>query len=419
MNKKFSRRGLLKALAAVVGGVGLGKVSGLSSLRGIAQELDKYVYLPIICKKSTPTATSTPTDTPTATPTATATNTPTATLIPPPTASRVVHVHSNGATFWNGETDYWNYVNQNVVNNMVDQGMMALIGASTVADAWRALLPNYQNGQGIAIKVNFNNSSACDDIDGQIDALIQPVNAVVRSLKQVGVAETDIWIYDAIRGIPDRFVNGCQYSDVRFFDSGCCSSAGFESNAPDSYVTFSSPPNIPVPPATKITDVLINAVYLINMPIMKIHSYNYGASLSFKNHFGTINNPSGLHNYVGFSKPYYRNDYSPYVDIYRNPHIANKTVLIIGDGLFAAQGYSVAPSPWMKFDNQVPNSLFFTTDPVAVDCIMCDFLAAEFGVPGHVDNHLWLASDAGLGVFERGDPWGNGYSQIDYLKVEL
>ena len=50
-----------------------------------------------------------------------------------------------------------NYVNQNVVNDMVDQGMMALTGTATVADAWRTLLPGYQTGQGIAIKVNLNN----------------------------------------------------------------------------------------------------------------------------------------------------------------------------------------------------------------------------------------------------------------------
>ena len=65
-----------------------------------------------------------------------------------------MHVHCNSATSWSGQTDYWNYVNQNVVSNMVDQGLMALIGTSTVADAWQALLPNYQSGQAIAIKVN-------------------------------------------------------------------------------------------------------------------------------------------------------------------------------------------------------------------------------------------------------------------------
>jgi hypothetical protein len=50
---------------------------------------------------------------------------------------------------------------------------------------------------------------------------------------------------------------------------------------------------------------------------------------------------------------------------------------------------------------------------------MYDILAAETDVPENADVYLKLASDAGLGTFERGDPWGSGYSQIEYLKMEL
>lgn len=199
----------------------------------------------------------------------------------------------------------------------------------------------------------------------------------------------------------------------------CRSRARFASDDPDAYVTFFSPPDIPEPPATKITDVLIDATYLINMPIMKTHGYT-GVTLAFKNHFGTIDKPDPLHDYVGLSWSYYRTDYSLFVDLYRNPHIAGKTILTIGDGLFAAKdGTTAPPSPWTTFGSQVPNSLFFATDPVAVDCVMCDFLAAEISIPAKSDDNLRLAGDAGLGVFERGDPWGSGYDQIDYLKTEL
>jgi hypothetical protein len=50
---------------------------------------------------------------------------------------------------------------------------------------------------------------------------------------------------------------------------------------------------------------------------------------------------------------------------------------------------------------------------------MCDLLAAEWGIADHADDYLRLASDAGLGIFERGDPWGSGYTQIDYVRAEL
>jgi hypothetical protein len=54
---------------------------------------------------------------------------------------------------------------------------------------------------------------------------------------------------------------------------------------------------------------------------------------------------------------------------------------------------------------------------------MMDVLYAE---PGYhpfkgsgSDDYLKLAAAADLGVFERGDPWGSGYTKIDYQNIEL
>ena len=310
-------------------------------------------------------------------------------------------------------------MDQAVVNNMVDQGLMTLTGASTVAAAWQALLPNYQVGQGIAVKVNFNNSTKCADADDQIDALVHPVNAMVRGLQQAGVALQDIWIYDAKRVIPDRFISGNLYPGVQFFDKMCRSRARWDSADAHAYVAYSPPGGTSTPPATKISDVLIDATYLINMPIIKPHGYT-GVTLAFKNHFGTIDIPADLHDYVGLNWSRYRSDYSLFVDLYKNPHIAGKTVLTIGDGLFAAKaGTTSPPEPWASFGNDVPNSLFFATDPVAIDCVMCDFLAAETSIPATSDDYLRLAGTAGLGAYERGDPWGSGYNILDYRMIQL
>ena len=328
-------------------------------------------------------------------------------------------MHSNDATDWNLQSNYWNYVNQTTVDTMVDSGMVALTGATSVAGAWRALLPDYSPGKAIAVKVNLNNSTTCNDADGQIDALIQPVNAIVRGLKQMGVRETDIWVYDAIRYIPDRFINANQHPNVRFFDKSCREKARFSSDDPHAFVSFNPPPGVTTPPLTRITDVIIDATYLINMPIMKPHGLT-GATLSFKNHFGTIEVPFQLHQYADPDLPnYFGPDHSTLVDIYRNPHIASKTILTVGDGLFACRSFNGTPSVWDTFGNQVPNSLFFSKDPVAIDCVMCDLLDDEVGIPDTTNHYLQVASNAGLGVFERGDPWGSGYQQIDYLRMEL
>ena len=145
MNRRISRRQLLQALVAAIGGAGLCKVLGIPLLQGIAQELDKFVYLPIIRNASTDTPTATPTAT--ATPTPTATPTATSTPTSPPTGSRVVHVHSDGATSWDFGDDYYgDFVDQDVVDAMVDRGVTELTGTSSVAQAWQILVPSYVPG---------------------------------------------------------------------------------------------------------------------------------------------------------------------------------------------------------------------------------------------------------------------------------
>jgi len=341
---------------------------------------------------------------------------------------QVVHLHSGSATNWGGQTDYWNYVNQSKVNNMVDRGVMELTNTATRADAWRALIHNYAPGKAIAIKVNFNNSGGCSDSDGQIDALIQPVNAVIEGLKSMGVAEADIWIYDATRRIPAKFTNGCPYNDIKFFSSEVCGTRVARAAWSTTAVQFSPPSGVSTPPSENLPQLLLNASYLINMPILKNHSCA-GVTLSFKNHFGTINNPGGLHEWVFLGRncvgDHFGTIYSPLVDIYKNANIGSKTILTIADALFACKGQEdIGPSTWSTFDRKVPNSLLLATDPVAIDCVMCDLLGAEpgAGVTTDADNYLKLAHAASLGVFERGNPWapgGSGYSLINYRKIEL
>ena len=366
----------------------------------VAQSVAPRTYLPYLQKSPTlPTPTLAPTPAPTNT-------------IPAPLGPRVVHVRDQGATSWGGETAYWNFVNQTLVNEMVDEGLMALTGATTVADAWRALIPNYRAGQIVAIKINLNNSTSCDDADGQIDALVHPVNAIIRGLKLIGVPEAAICVFDASRRIPTQLVNGCLYSGVVFRDAGCRQGAGWSSTA----VVFQPPAGVTMPPQTFLDNVVVGCSYLINMPILKPHGIA-GVSLTFKNHFGDITNPWNLHDYIGLDWSQYRTDYNPLVDMFRSPHLGGKTVLILADALFAAKGFEAKPTTWSTFGNQVPNSVFLSVDPVAMDCVLCDFLEAELGLPAESDTYLALASQAGLGVYERGNPWGGGYGNIQYVRL--
>lgn len=421
MSNKMKRRDFLKTIAILTGvsAAGLAKLLSNPKLNGFSQQLLSDIYLPFINSGTLPppsTATTEPSETPTPTPTLD----PSATTLPPPSSSRVVHVRSEQAHNWDmSDFRYWNYVNQEVIDIMVDQGLITLTGTGSVAEAWASILPNYQPGEGVAIKVNFNNSDTCDDIGDQLDAIMEPVNAVIRGLLSAGIAEEDIWIYEPIRHMPNRFVDRCLYSNVKFYDCCCRSRKGFSSDDPSATVTFNPPSGIPLPnEILKISDVLIDAKYLINMPIMRGHG-GAGVTLAFKHHYGSINGPMHLHIY-GEGREYYTPDWSPMVDVYLNPNILGKTVLTIGDGIFGHPSSNLKlPIKWSTFGNDFPRSLFFAVDPVAIDSVMANFINAESTRSEATFDYLRLADEAGLGIYEPIDPWIDNYRYIDYIYITL
>jgi hypothetical protein len=304
---------------------------------------------------------------------------------------------------------------------MTDLGVMNLTGTNTILDAWKTIIPGYASAPIVAIKINLNNAS-CDDTDQVIDALPQPVNAVIRGLKVIGIPENKIYVYDVTNGwhngeMPGRLVNNVTalYPDVQFHSNepGCSTALGYSA---DQKVQF---PGTPFTISDRpICKALVQAQYLINMPIMKKHGMA-GVTLAFKNHFGSISGCDQVHGSVDLSDSRYRSNYSGLVAIYQDTHFKDKTVLTIGDALYGARidNYSEIPSRWPTFGNQSPNSLFFSRDPVAIDCAMYDFLNAEGGVPHGSDDYLKLAATAGLGTFEHWDTQHH-YSAIDYQRIE-
>ena len=341
--------------------------------------------------------------------------------IPP---HRVVHTHSNLVTYWDYSTGwYGNYVDQAIVDEMTARGVMALTNTATLANAWHALLPAYGTGQKVAIKIKLNNAG-CDDTGQVIDALPQPINSVIRGLKAIGAAENDIWVFD----VTDGWHNGTMparlkakitalYPNVQFHASepGCSTALGYSSTE---QIHFNVPAGKPAISNRPICNALVNASYLINMPIMKKHGMA-GVTLGFKNHFGSFDHCEYVHWSVDLGDGEYVSTYNGLVDIFNNPHFRNKTVLTIGDGLFGARinNYDEVPTRWPTFSNQSPNSLFFSVDPVAIDCVMYDFLNAEGGVPAGSDDYLKLASTAGMGAFEHWDA-GHHYHSIEYQRIK-
>jgi hypothetical protein len=423
MDKKslFTRRKFLVGSAATLGGVIL---AWMHRLLGIseAQAQDpssSRIYLPIVTGSGDP-------------------------LSPP----RVVHVRDADATHWDGTGLFYAAVNQDVVDTMVQTGLQLLTGQDAWPNIWGALFERvhpdgYSAGQKIAIKVNLNNGRDCYSHGNVIDALPQPLLALIAGMEAAGVRPGDVTIYDSIRDIPSylRDPIWAVYPDVKFVGSyvgtGSCPGVIPPSHGVDPSLTvrFNDPDgNLS---DRQLADVLYDATYVINMPIIKRHGGDDAnpVTLSFKNHFGSLDTITGnggiddLHNYIYTSNSLYRTTYNPRVDIYANPNIRDKTILILGDGLYGGTSWSSEPiQSWTIFDGAC-NSLFFGTDPVATDCVMADLIVAERLVSkAHTYDYLFCAQEAGLGICEGTrdnpgghplqEPYGSGYDDIEYIRVD-
>jgi uncharacterized protein (DUF362 family) len=357
---------------------------------------------------------------------------------------RVVHVRDADATYWNGSGLFYNAVNESIVTDMVRIGLQVLTSQDTWPNIWRALCERVQPGgyipgQKVAIKVNLNASQDCSNHGNVIDALPQPVLGLISGMAAAGVQPADITIYDSIRVIPSylhAFVWN-RYPEVKFLGTGSCPGVLPPSHGVDSSLTVSFNDPYGYLNNRQLADVLYYASYLINMPIIKRHGGDSAnpVTLSFKNHFGSLNRISGsgtddLHRYINTSDSLYRITYSPFVDIYRNHNIRDKTVLVLGDGLYGGTSPSSPPiQSWAIFGGGC-NSLFLGTDPVATDCVMADLIVAEGLVSrAHSYDYLYCAEEAGLGVCEgtRGNPggyplqvpYGSGYADIEYARVDV
>jgi hypothetical protein len=333
---------------------------------------------------------------------------------------RVVHVTHDDVHSWNyRDLNYWDFVNQNAVDEMVDQGLMSLTGQGSVAAAWLSLIPDYQPGEVVAIKVSFNNSHDDRGSQEKIDGIMEPVNALIRGLNSIGVPYDAIVVYDSSRWLPRRFIDKCPYQWV-----------SFRHKAHDPWGEGSAAVEFSPPGVSSFTQRLskevVQANYLINVPIMKPHGMTK-TSLAFKNHYGSVEKPAELHRWSTLASPDFTTNYNPMVDLNNTTHIRDKTVLTVGDGIFAAlrNGDRSFPVGWAVFGNKTPKSLFFSTDPVAIDCVMGDVIDAEknalvnHGIEDEAFVFLEMAEAIGLGVFDRGNPWQNTYTKIEYMKQAL
>lgn len=315
---------------------------------------------------------------------------------------RVVWVHNTDATNENCENrsgDHWlddDNTDQSVVDQMVSDGLQAMTGETTDAAAWDAIFKyynanhgkgevGYAAGEKIVIKINMNGMNYNGGSKRNINTAPQLCHAILHQLVNVvGVAEADIHIGDPLVGMNSWTFNKCHdsFPDVYYWgdDAGMkspvrsgskvliCSDGSEENYLPQSY---------------------LDAAYMINLPVLKKH-HRSGITLSSKNHFGSLGafhggashmhgsliSPSanGQANNGGYGK------YRCMVDIMGHEHLGGKTILHLVDGLWGSPNWGHPPVKYRMapFNDDWPNSLFFSQDPVAIASVCFDFLYEEF-----------------------------------------
>lgn len=362
--------------------------------------------------------------------------------MPGPFPGRVIEVHDAGAV----GSDY--VTAPEVVTGMVRRGMRELTGADHHSEAWRRL---FQRGDVVGIKVNPVGRSTGRGKPGAISSP-ELVVEVVEGLKSAGVRPQDILLFeryarqfrqagyeDLLRCRPldgvRWFAAAYEYNDAQVdiegfdgfdrdpkvlgYDRDVFFTAGYAN--PDPKVHHPKDDRRFRSHLSLVASRLVNKI--INLPVLKDHG-SAGVTLALKNlSHGLFNNVARSHlpehhRAGAVSGPNQCNTFIP--TAVAHPLLRQKVVLHILDGLVGVWQGGPSSSSGCVWPHQ---SLFFATDPVAMDHVGWDIVDAkrvEKGLPPvakagiqvinpgreafdrRQPEHIILAASAGLGCFERG-----------------
>lgn len=233
-------------------------------------------------------------------------------------------------------------VNENVVQIMVDAGIIELTGINDVGSAWKSLFPDITINSTIGIKVNCINQS--------LSSHPEVAFAIVEGLKRIKInneffPENNIIIWDRYNKELRNagYMINTENTGVRCFGTNQ-RGVGYSNKLYN--VSGSS---------QKLSRIVTKSInYLINLSVLKNHG-TAGVTLSMKNHYGTCNQPGTLHGS-------YCNPYIPALNTLAP--IKDKQVLCINDALMGIVSGGPGGPPQI-----FPKSLILSTDPVALDTI--------------------------------------------------
>lgn len=223
---------------------------------------------------------------------------------------------------------------------MLERGICEFTGKSKPAEGWSSI---FSASDMVGIKINCLGKP-------KMSTTPEVVDAIVAGLKSAGVKEDRIVVFDLFGShmTMSRFKLRDKDQSVRFVHN---KQWGYE----EEWRTHPSG-------KTKLTNILLKADKVISVPVFKDHALS-GVTCALKNMaFGCVINPSAHH----------RNMCDPGIaNLYNLPPIREKTALIVADGAFIQYdgGPQSTPAARLPF-----NSLFLTTDPVALDKMAWEYI---------------------------------------------
>ena len=340
---------------------------------------------------------------------------------------RVAWAHAPGAAHWGGnwksmESPWWldENTDQHKVNEMVADLITKVSGKEKQDQAWDAIFRHhnkvvgrgkkgYQKGEIVAVKVNMNSTNKSTRDNNYTDVAPHTVYAVVEQLvKYAGVPEDKILVYDAKRYVYKEVLLKVwkDFKDVRFMQE----KEFVEDQKHPTYDDFSRMEQpewvkgidysngIAYQKAVNIPKQVMDATYLINLAMMKCHSYPYSnmekgdegqtaVTMTGKNNFGSIQGPSDLHAVMNTNRDAKPKAYSPLVDLSASPNLGRKTILFMLDGLYSARKHSsyAVHYPNAPFFNKTypyanpewPSCILASLDGVALDSVGLDILYSQ------------------------------------------
>ncbi|HIE30314.1 TPA: DUF362 domain-containing protein, partial [Candidatus Poribacteria bacterium] len=280
-------------------------------------------------------------------------------------------------------TDGVKAINPANVQAMMDESIKRLTGKPSVADAWASVLPDFKQEDVIAIKVNV--------ISALIPTHPELVNTITAGLTAAGVPENNIIVYDRSKG--ELIASGYQYN------AGDVGARCFGTHEKDWGYDWDNSVDI-LGQKRALSSIVTRCDHLINVPVLKVHMAPYGVTLSLKNHYGSVDNPSSLH----------PNFAEACATLNSQEAIKDKTRLVVIDALFGFWG----SNPAMFVADFAYNGLIMSKEPVAADYTGTEILNEERAKHNQPPRNVPLlkkAAEMGLGTNEP--------ENIELLEVEL